>query len=230
MHWESEERGEKKKSAREGIKHMNKHRKEKKPGQRVYCEHAGVVCLGVCVCVCVCVCVGGCLQGAGRDLPDENLRLLIWTSRDGHWHPYIFVYTSLLVVLDPTLFCVVLWGVRDRRDNGPSLSLGVLLCGTGEGLNGAWKDDDSMHINFNFNSCERYPLRICPNCHCSVQEATAAGSPTHADDFVIFQGEFVVVGDLLAHGDVPVGVDDNLLLLVDLNDFGGTVGLRGRAE
>jgi hypothetical protein len=45
-------------------------------------------------------------------------------------------------------------------------------------------------------------------------------------NFLVFDGELVVVGDLLAEGDRLLRVDDNLLLAVNGDDLGVTVGLK----
>ena len=45
-------------------------------------------------------------------------------------------------------------------------------------------------------------------------------------NLLVLDGEFVVVGDLLAHGDRLLGVDHDLLLLVHGDHLGVTVGLQ----
>ena len=49
--------------------------------------------------------------------------------------------------------------------------------------------------------------------------------PTKTDDLFLFDGEFVVVSDLLPRLYVSLGVDDNLLVVTDVDDLGVTVGL-----
>ena len=61
-----------------------------------------------------------------------------------------------------------------------------------------------------------------------VQGAMAAVGPTQAGDLLVFDGELVVIGDLLADGDGLPGVDDDLLLGLHRDDLSVAVGLRSR--
>ena len=47
-------------------------------------------------------------------------------------------------------------------------------------------------------------------------------------DLLVFDQEFVVVGDLLAYEDRPLGVDDDLVGAVNLDHFSIAVRLQGR--
>ena len=64
--------------------------------------------------------------------------------------------------------------------------------------------------------------------HISVEGAPAIRSTTKARNLLIFNGELVVIGDLLPHFNVPLGVDDYLLLRAKVDDLGIAVWLRER--
>lgn len=59
-----------------------------------------------------------------------------------------------------------------------------------------------------------------------VERSAAVLRSTQAGDFVLLQGEFVVVGDLLVNGDRLLGVDHDLLLRLYGDDFSVAVWLR----
>ena len=60
----------------------------------------------------------------------------------------------------------------------------------------------------------------------SVERAATLGRAAHAGDLLVLDGELVVVGDLLVHVDVALGVDDDLLLRLHGDDLGIAVGLQ----
>lgn len=58
-----------------------------------------------------------------------------------------------------------------------------------------------------------------------VEEATASTRLAETLDLHIFKGKFVIVRDLFASLNLLLRVDDNLLLPLNEDNFGGTVGL-----
>ena len=58
-----------------------------------------------------------------------------------------------------------------------------------------------------------------------IKVLSAVLRAAQAQDLLVLDGEFVVVGDLLAHGDLLLRVDDDFRLAVHRYDFGVTVGL-----
>lgn len=62
--------------------------------------------------------------------------------------------------------------------------------------------------------------------HLSVECAPAIRCTTKTGYLLIFNGELVVVGDFLSHLNVPLGVDNYLLLRAKVDDLGIAVWLR----
>lgn len=59
-----------------------------------------------------------------------------------------------------------------------------------------------------------------------VERSSAVLRSTQTGDFVLLDGELVVVCDLLVHGDGLLGVNDDLLLGLDGDDFRVAVRLK----
>lgn len=59
----------------------------------------------------------------------------------------------------------------------------------------------------------------------SVEVLSAVLGAAEAHDLLVFDGELVVVGDLLAHGNGLLRVDHDLLLSLHRDDFGITIWL-----
>ena len=64
----------------------------------------------------------------------------------------------------------------------------------------------------------------------SVERPSTVGSSTEARDLVVLDRELVVVSDLLSHGDVSLGVDDNLLEHPKVDHLGIAVGLHTKCD
>lgn len=56
-----------------------------------------------------------------------------------------------------------------------------------------------------------------------VEETSAPRASTEADDLLVFDGEMIVVGDLIAFIDDLLGIDDNLLAVSNRKNFCCTV-------
>ena len=64
----------------------------------------------------------------------------------------------------------------------------------------------------------------------SVEGPPTVRGPTETRDLLILNGKLVVIGDLLSHGNVSLGVDDYLLLRPKTDDLRIAVGLQGERE
>lgn len=64
----------------------------------------------------------------------------------------------------------------------------------------------------------------------SVEVLAASPSSTRAGNFVLLNGELVVVGELLSPQDSPQGKDDDVLLAKDVHYAGVTVWLQQQTD
>jgi hypothetical protein len=84
------------------------------------------------------------------------------------------------------------------------------------------------HKSTSFEKCLLLLRRhhYCYICYCPlVQGAAASSRATETGDLVGLDWELVIVRDFLAFFDISFGIDDNLFLAVDCDNFGVAVGL-----
>lgn len=67
--------------------------------------------------------------------------------------------------------------------------------------------------------------RTCPRA--SVERPSAMGGPAQTGNLLILNGKLVVVSDFFIGSDVPLGVDDNFLLVAHGDNLGIAVRLQG---
>ena len=76
-----------------------------------------------------------------------------------------------------------------------------------------------------FITIKQHAQSLCVNEAISVERPSTVWSSTEAGDLVIFDGELVIVGDLLSHCYVSLRVDHNLLQGTKIDHLGIAIGL-----